>query len=667
MATRDEVVQAIRNADAIGDSASVRKLGAYLESMSADGPEAQKPTAAPPAPEESFGSRMLQHAGNLTAGAVRGAGSIGATILAPVDAAARAMGIENDFIGRNDRRAGMDGALQEMGAQPDSMAYQGGKMAAELAGTAGGGGVLARGAVALAPKLAAAAPGLVNAVRTSGMAAGPAAPGFVGGAASLATRAAGGAITGGVSAGMVDPHDAATGAGISAAIPVLGKAAGVVGKAAGSVVRPFFNAGQERIAGDALREFSTNPAALANLRAAQAVVPGSAPTAMMAAGDEGISGLSRTLQSLNPQYAAELSTRQAAQNGARTAAIEGIAGNTGKLAAAREARDAATSTMRENALDAAGQLEATPVLTRIDSMLRNPNNAGRIAQQALKGVREQIAGATENGAVDARALYAIRKDIGDVLDGKLQGDAGNLKYASGQLVAVKDLIDKAIEQAGARVSTSTGTALVLAGQGAVALPGAAAAAGPRASWKQYLDTYSKDSVPINQMELLDDVMKRVQTGTVDSGGNMVLSAAKLNNIMKNEGQDLMKKLDPQQIDLIRRLAGDLNASQLATTAGKAAGSNTVQNLASAGILQSTLGNKLGGSTPIANTAGAGLDLLYKRANRQITEKIGAALLDPAEAARLMQDPATQGAISRLFDRSGARQLGYQTAPVLGSQ
>ena len=65
--------------------------------------------------------------------------------------------------------------------------------------------------------------------------------------------------------------------------------------------------------------------------------------------------------------------------------------------------------------------------------------------------------------------------------------------------------------------------------------------------------------------------------------------------------------------------------------------------------------------------GAGLDLLYKRANRQITEKIGAALLDPAEAARLMQDPATQGAISRLFDRSGARQLGYQTAPVLGSQ
>ena len=64
----------------------------------------QKPAAAtPPAPEESFGSRMLQHAGNLTAGAVRGAGSIGATILAPVDAAARAMGIENDFIGRNDR------------------------------------------------------------------------------------------------------------------------------------------------------------------------------------------------------------------------------------------------------------------------------------------------------------------------------------------------------------------------------------------------------------------------------------------------------------------------------------------------------------------------------------------------------------------------------------
>jgi hypothetical protein len=169
------------------------------------------------------------------------------------------------------------------------------------------------------------------------------------------------------------------------------------------------------------------------------------------------------------------------------------------------------------------------------------------------------------------------------------------------------------------------------------------------------------------MELLDDVMKRVQTGAVDSSGNMVLSAAKLNNIMKNEGQDLMKKLAPDQIDLIRRLAGDLNASQLANTAGKAVGSNTAQNLASAGLLNSAIGGKFGGSVPISNSVGAGLDMVYRRANRQIGEKLGAALLDPQEAARLMQDPAAQNAIARLFDQTGARALSYRAAPVVAAQ
>lgn len=37
MATRDEVIQAIRNADKAGDSDSVRKLGAYLQTLPADG------------------------------------------------------------------------------------------------------------------------------------------------------------------------------------------------------------------------------------------------------------------------------------------------------------------------------------------------------------------------------------------------------------------------------------------------------------------------------------------------------------------------------------------------------------------------------------------------------------------------------------------------------
>jgi hypothetical protein len=216
--TQDDIYTAIRNADKAGDSDSVRKLGAYLQTM--------QPAAAPEAtPTPSFGDKVEQQAGNLGAGLIRGAGSIGATLLTPIDAAASAMGIHNDFIGRTDRRDAMDDGLQTLGADPTSIAYKGGKLAAEVAGTAGAGGVVARGA-ALIPGVARAAPALIDAVGSAGFKAGGAT-----GAAGVATRAAGGAIAGGASAGLVDPKDAPTGALIGGVLPGAVQLAGTAGRA----------------------------------------------------------------------------------------------------------------------------------------------------------------------------------------------------------------------------------------------------------------------------------------------------------------------------------------------------------------------------------------------------------------------------------------------------
>lgn len=542
--------------------------------------------------------------------------------------------------------------------QAHPLAAGAGEMGGEIIMTLPVGGAIAAPVKAGAKAVPALAP-VADAIATSGMRA----AGATGLPANLAARTVGGAITGGASAGLANPEDWKSGAVVGGALPVVGQLAAQGGKAAAGLVRPFFKSGQEKIAGDVLREFASDPqAAAAALKTAQEVIPGSAPTAVMAAGDVGLAGLGRTMQSASDDYAAEVANRAAAQNAARTAAIEGIAGNTGKLEAARAARDTATGAMREAALDAAGVVPADRVIGALDSMLKNPSNAGRISQQALTNVKDQIGQFVKDGGIDARALYAIRKDINDVLDGKLQGEAGNLKYASGQLIKVKNMIDNAIEMAGNRVP-QTGTAVMPAGAN-IARSGAApiGATGPRASWKQYLSEYAKQSVPINQMELLDDVMKRVQTGTVDSSGNLVLSAAKLNNILKNEGKDLLKNLSPEQVDTLRRLAADLNASQLATNAGKAAGSNTVQNLAGTNVLTSVLGGRLGNSTPVASTVGRVLELPYGRANKQIMGRVGDALMDPAEAARLLeQKPDLLG---DLFSRTGARQLTYRAAPLL---
>lgn len=168
---------------------------------------------------------IMQGIGNLAAGAVRGAGSIGATLLAPVDAAARAVGVSNDFIGRTDRREQMDGALKGMGADPESWMYKGGKLGGEIAGTAGMGGLVARGASAV-PYLAQNAAPLINAIASSGMTVGQTAltPAKV-----MALRAAGGGTVGAASAGFVDPGDAVFGGAVGAALPGALKVAGYAG------------------------------------------------------------------------------------------------------------------------------------------------------------------------------------------------------------------------------------------------------------------------------------------------------------------------------------------------------------------------------------------------------------------------------------------------------
>ena len=237
MATRDEVYSAIRAAHAAGDGASVQKLAAYLRTM---------PDAKPVEQEPTLGQQVKQGAANAVGGLVRGAGSIGSTLLWPIDKAQdlyygdRNKSITDLVTGqkrapesRNEQRRRMidEGLTELIGSDPNSMVYKGGKLVSEIAGTAGAGGAVAN-ALSKAPVIANSAPNLINAVRTSGMSAGTTT-----GLANLATRATGGALSGGVSAGMVNPDDAGVGALIGGGLPVLTKAAGAVGSKVGAALR----------------------------------------------------------------------------------------------------------------------------------------------------------------------------------------------------------------------------------------------------------------------------------------------------------------------------------------------------------------------------------------------------------------------------------------------
>lgn len=195
-------------------------------------------------PQTSFMDDVKQGAGNMLAGAVRGAGSIGATL---VDAARSTLGDQtlsavpsamrpNVTAGlaeapRGDQlRTQMDAGLQSMGAEPDSFLYKTGKLGGEIAGTAGAGGVLANGARALGATrsftgLEPIVNGVVRGLETGGFRVGELAGTGLGTAARLGT----GAAVGGASAGLVNPADTGTGALIGGALPGATALAGRTG------------------------------------------------------------------------------------------------------------------------------------------------------------------------------------------------------------------------------------------------------------------------------------------------------------------------------------------------------------------------------------------------------------------------------------------------------
>lgn len=193
---------------------------------------------APPKDTRTRSQKIAQGIGDTFAGAIRGAGDIGATLLAPADMIADALDGKGFSLESNrERRAAMDAALGNLGADTNSWAYKGGRFAGNVAGTAGAGSVLAapvqaasaaRWATGLEPLLTGAA----QALRTGGFRAGE----LAGTGAGTAARALGGAVTGGVTAGAINPDEAFAGAVMGGGLPFVAQGAGRVASAVGNAM-----------------------------------------------------------------------------------------------------------------------------------------------------------------------------------------------------------------------------------------------------------------------------------------------------------------------------------------------------------------------------------------------------------------------------------------------
>lgn len=185
-----------------------------MRMMSADGLRLLAGGDASPANDDKGVAR------NAIMGALKGASDIGATLLSPLDAT----GLTGMTSAQ--RRSSMKQFFGEH-ANPDTLAFKGGDLAAAIAGTAGVGGVLGHAARAV-PMLAKTA--LPAALETGGMMIGK--PGAWT-AANTAARLTGGAVTGAATAGLVNPDDAIAGGALGAAFPVAAKFGGEAGKYVG--------------------------------------------------------------------------------------------------------------------------------------------------------------------------------------------------------------------------------------------------------------------------------------------------------------------------------------------------------------------------------------------------------------------------------------------------
>ena len=449
MADIAQLETALRNADAAGDVAAASQLAqALMQARQA------------PADNRTPAQRFVQDA---SAGLLRGAGSIGATLLAPMDALNARLTGRPAMAGNNERRQGMDAALSGMGADTDSMAFGGGKLVGEIAGTAGVGGALAGGLQTL-PGAARVAP-VLDAMRTGGFTAGG-----LTGARGVATRALGGGITGGAAAGLVNPEEAGTGAAVGAALPGVLQGIGAAGRAIGRAGRPGADpASQTKLLANALGIQESEVAAmLAKSRAAPTeIVPGSQLTMAQAlqlqgANSPGVSLLERIVAG-GPGGDALLK-RYAAQGDARMAALQAQGAQTYQGAAREEATKAGDligSVLRTQAADDSaaaraaweqvykrGADEGVSLYLPLDemkqalstlgpgtvgagsearSLLREAQRIGTMQTEAIKATTDAASARPLTLAQAVRRAGGLSMRDNDGLLGELKGIKGDLK------------------------------------------------------------------------------------------------------------------------------------------------------------------------------------------------------------------------------------------------
>jgi hypothetical protein len=180
------------------------------------------------------------------------------------------------------------------------------------------------------------------------------------------------------------------------------------------------------------------------------------------------------------------------------------------------------------------------------------------------------------------------------------------------------------------------------------------------------ETYGQMSVPINRMQIGQELLKRGSGSVEDARGNPQLFASRFGGAMKNAdtlaqnvtgfNRATMAGVMGPQMQLINALNKDLGRSSAVNGLAKSVGSNTAQNLSSQNIMRQLFG-PLGmpnswAESAILKSVARPMQFAYNAAEPNVQATLANALLDPKIAALMMmrQQPGKMGMLMGQAER-----------------
>lgn len=408
--------------------------------------------------------------------------------------------------------------------------------------------------------------------------------------------------------------------------------AGATARGTREVVRPFTEAGREKITGEVLRSLSANPEqAMQRAATYQPPLPGYRPTTAQATRDVGLISAEVPIRGLDTT--GRFATQAAEANRVRNAILDRMAKDQDTLAAAVRKRDEVTTPLRENAfaqstVDPDTFRSAITLTTNktIDDILESPVGKRITVENAMNFAKRRISTATT-----PEELYEVRKDLRYAAQGLLDKDGSAYSLAKGQLEQVMRSVDEAIE---------------------AAAPG----------YRDYLQKYAAASRGIERLEAAQTFRGKVLSTTPDPSniGDFLISQPAFTRAIRAVLDDpQMKGLSKTQVSALQRVSKDLDEGVLAR-ATKVPGSDTFKNISTANVIGGIIGKQIFGESPqFLQKVSAPMNWLYNGTDDKIRELLVEAMLDPKLASRLMAKASetTMEPLSRELQRK-AINMGY---------